>query len=382
MRRRLFQPIADQANFIQRDNVARAYCDLYRTNSQEFPSECGETAYEERIKAAYPIHPEIFERLYNDWSTLQNFQRTRGVLRLMASVIHSLWDNGDRSPLIMPANILLDDLPVQSELNRYLPDNWPPVIERDIDGPNSLPTRIDGEAPNLGRYGACRRVARSIFLGSAPIQTAANQGLEDRRIKLGCVNPGEPAAIFGDAMRRLANTAAYLYQDGARYWYSTQPTVATLAEGRAEEYRRNRDPVDKQIEVRLRADLSNRGDFKAVHVLPASGQDVQDDHDARLVVLGPNYPHNREQEADSRAVTAAKAILEFRGTTPRLFRNGLAFLAPDQARLQDLEDAVRHYLAWQSILDDRERLDLPPHQVRQAENRKQESESTVRGTHR
>ena len=264
VRRRLFQPITDQANFIQRDNVARAYCDLYRNNAQEFPSECGETTYEDRIKAAYPIHPEVFERLYTDWSTLQNFQRTRGVLRLMASVIHSLWDNGDRSPLIMPANILLDDLPVQSELNRYLPDNWPPVIERDIDGPNSLPTRIDGDVPNLGRYGACRRVARSIFLGSAPIQTAANQGLEDRRIKLGCVNPWEPPAIFGDAMRRLANTAAYLYQDGARYWYSTQPTVATLAEGRAEEYRRNRDPVDKQIEARLRADLSNRGDFKAV----------------------------------------------------------------------------------------------------------------------
>ena len=379
VRRRLFQPIADQANFIQRDNVARAYCDLYRNNSQEFPSECGETAYEDRIKAAYPIHPEIFERLYNDWSTLQNFQRTRGVLRLMASVIHSLWDNGDRSPLIMPANILLDDPPVQSELNRYLPDNWPPVIERDIDGPNSLPTRIDGEAPNLGRYGACRRVARSIFMGSAPIQTAANQGLEDRRIKLGCVNPGEPPAIFGDAMRRLANTAAYLYQDGARYWYSTQPTVATLAEGRAEEYRRNRAPVDKEIEERLRADLRNRGDFKAVHVLPASGQDVQDDHDARLVVLGPNYPHTREQEADSRAVSAAKAIWEFRGSTPRLFRNGLAFLAPDQARLQDLEDAVRHYLAWQSILNDQKRLDLPPHQVNQAEHRKQESESAVKG---
>ena len=135
VRRRLFQPIVEQANFIHRDNVARAYCDLYRNNRQEFPPDCGETAYEERIKAAYPIHPEIFERLYSDWSTLQNFQRTRGVLRLMAAVIHSLWDNGDRSPLIMPANILLDDLPVQSELNHYLPDNWPPVIERDIDGP-------------------------------------------------------------------------------------------------------------------------------------------------------------------------------------------------------------------------------------------------------
>ena len=76
---------------------------------------------------------------------------------------------------------------------------------------------------------------------------------------------------------------------------------------------------------------------------------------------------------------AAKAIWEFRGSTPRLFRNGLVFLAPDQARLQDLEDAVRFYLAWQSIVNDKDRLDLPPHQVRQAETRKQESDNAVRG---
>ena len=137
--------------------------------------------------------------------------------------------------------------------------------------------------------------------------------------------------------------------------------------------------MDKEIEKRLRADLSNRGDFKGVHVFPVSGQDVQDDHDARLVVLGPGFPHTREPEPESRAVTAAKAIWEFRGSTPRLFRNSLAFLAADHARLQDLEDAVRRFLAWQSILQDRERLDLPPHQVRQAETRKQESDNAVQG---
>ena len=216
-------------------------------------------------------------------------------------------------------------------------------------------------------------------MGSAPIPAAANQGLEDRRIKLGCVSPGASVSLYGDAMRRLASTATYLYQDGTRYWYSTQPTVTTLAESRAEEFRRNRDSVDKEIENRLREDLSNRGDFKAVHVFPASGQDVQDDYDARLVVLGPGFPHAREQEKASPAVSESKAIWEFRGSTPRLFRNGLAFLAADQARLDDLEDAVRRYLAWQSILDERERLDLPPHQVKQAETRKQESDNAVRG---
>ena len=387
VRRRLFEPIMDPAHFATRDNVARAFCDLYRTSHQEFPPECAEADFEKRLRAAYPIHPEVFERLYSDWSTLQSFQRTRGVLRLMAAVIHSLWEKGDRNPLILPANVPLDDSRVQFELTRYLPDNWVPVIERDIDGANSLPFRLDGEVPNLGRYSACRRVARAIYLGSAPIPAAANQGIEDRRIKLGCAIPGESPAVFGDAMRRLGSAATYLYQDGARYWYSTQPTVANLAESRAEEYRRNRDPVDQEIDKRLRADLSSRGDFNRVHVLPASGHDVQDDQDASLTVLGPAYPHTREggtngknlkaSESKSKAVATANSILESRGTAPRLFRNALAFLAADDTRLQDLEDGVRRYLAWQSILADRESLDLPPHQVRQAESQTTAADSAV-----
>jgi hypothetical protein len=89
------------------------------------------------------------------------------VLRLMASVIHSLWEKGDRSPIILPSSIPIDDPRVQFELTRYLPDNWVPVIEKDVDGPNSLPLRFDGETPNLGKYSACRRVARTIYLGSA-----------------------------------------------------------------------------------------------------------------------------------------------------------------------------------------------------------------------
>ena len=223
--------------------VARAFADFYRTQQAEFPPECRDADYENRIKAAYPIHPEIFDRLYTDWSTLVKFQRTRGVLRLMAAVIHSLWEKGDRNPLILPANIPIDDPRVQFELTRYLSDNWVPVIEKDVDGPSSLPLRMDGEVPNLGKFAACRRVARTIYLGSAPLTQAAHRGLEDRRVKLGCVMPGESPAVFGDALRRLAAAATYLYQDGQRYWYSTQPTVTKLAEDRAEQLKREPDKV-------------------------------------------------------------------------------------------------------------------------------------------
>ncbi len=375
VRRRLFEPLSDPAQFKDRDVVARAFAELYRTQHQEFPPECRDSDYEKRIKAAYPIHPEIFDRLYADWSTLVKFQRTRGVLRLMATVIHSLWEKGDRNPLILPANIAIDDSRVQFELTRYLTENWVPVIEKDVDGASSLPRRIDGEVPNLGKFAACRRVARAIYLGSAPTAAAAHQGLEDRRVKLGCVMPSESPAVFGDALRRLAGNATYLYQDGPRYWYSTQPTVTKIAEDRAEQLKGEPDKVVEALGTRLRTDLRDPGDFSRVHPLPQSGQDVPDDLDARLVVLGINHPYSSEQS--NAAEVAAKAILENRGNTPRLFRNALVFLAADKTRLQDLDEAVRRYLAWESILADRESLDLSPHQVKQAETQKDAASSAV-----
>jgi predicted AAA+ superfamily ATPase len=375
VRRRLFEPLVEKSQFVARDTVARAFYDLYRTQHQEFPPECRDADYERRLRAAYPIHPEIFDRLYTDWSTLVKFQRTRGVLRLMAAVIHSLWEKGDKNPLILPANVSIDDPRVQFELTRYLSDNWVPVIEKDVDGPSSLPLRLDGEVPNLGKFAACRRVARTIYLGSAPTATAAHRGLEDRRVRLGCVMPGESPAVFGDALRRLAGAATYLYQDGPRYWYSTQPTVTKLAEDRAEQFIRDPDKVVKELDDRLRADLRKTGDFSRIHPLPQSGQDVPDDLDARLVVLPVGHPYSKE--TNSPAETAAKAILESRGNAPRLYRNTLVFLAVDKTRLQDLDEAVRRYLAWKSILADKDTLDLSPHQVRQAETQRTAADSAV-----
>ena len=375
VRRRLFKPLAGSEAFKQRDVVAREFVDLYRMQNQEFPSECRDADYERRIKSAYPIHPEIFDRLYEDWSTLVNFQRTRGVLRLMAAVIHNLWERGDRNSLIMPCSIAIDDRAIQFELTRYLSDNWTPVIEKDVDGASSLPLQTDREVPNLGKLSACRRVARTIYLGSAPIIGAAHQGLEDRQIKLGCVMPGESPAIFGDALLRLANAATYLYRDGIRYWYSTQPTVQKLAEDRAEEIGRDPDKVLDELAKRLRSDLMNKGEFTRVHPLPQSAQDIPDDTDAKLVVLDIEKSYSRGNGSDAEA--AAKAILESRGSTPRIYRNSLVFLAADKTRTQELDEAVRRYLAWESIVAEKELLNLDPNQVKQAETQRESASATV-----
>ena len=375
VRRRLFQQISGDS-FTTRDNVARGYVDLYRSKAEEFPAETREADYEKRMREAYPIHPEVFERLYTDWSTLPSFQRTRGVLRLMAAVIHSLWETGDRNPLILPASIPLDDGRVQFEMTRYLPANWAPVIERDIDGAGSRPVQLDGEFPNLGRHNACRRVARTVFLGSAPTPSVANQGLDERRIRLGCAMPGESVSDFGDALRRLADSATYLYRDGARYWYSTQPTVANLAADRAEELRRDPHKVEREIEKRLQENFKDKGEFRRIHLFPEFGQDVQDDMDVGLVVLNVQATHTSGSE-DSPALVAAQNILESRGTAPRLFRNALIFLAADGARQQDLDQAARTYLAWRSIVEDSDALDLPPHQVRQAQQQTESADGAV-----
>ena len=372
VRRRLFQPLSGD-QFVARDAVARAFVELYGSQQQEFPSECREADYERRIKMAYPIHPEMFDRLYNDWSTLDKFQRTRGVLRLMAAVIHSLWERQDSNVLIMPGNVPVDDQLVQFELTRYLEDQWVPVIEKDVDGANSLPLTLDRENPNLGRYSACRRVSRTIYMGSAPTLRASHRGIDDRQVKLGCVQPGEAVATFGDALRRLTDSATYLYVDGKRYWYSTQPTVTRLADDRAGQM--TDDQVSDEIIKRLREQARTRSDFSKVHACVPSS-DVPDEREARLVILGPDFPHtNRDDKSPARRESAA--ILDSRGGSPRNFRNTLVFLAGDVNRLRELEQSVRQYLAWLSIWDDRVTLNLDQFQTRQAETKRKSADEAI-----
>ena len=372
VRRRLFEPMVDRELFAARDNVVKAFSDLYRESGAAFPAECSEADYRRRLEAAYPIHPELFDRLNNAWGALDRFQRTRGVLRLMAAVINALWEQGDKGLMIMPGSIPLHDPTVQAELTRYLEQKWDAIISADVDGPNATPLAVDRENPNLQRYGAARRVARTIFMASAPTYGGPNPGIDDRRIRLGCAQPGETPGSFGDALRRLADGATYLYVDSGRYWFSVQPSVTRTADDRASAL--DVDDVWAELIRRLRADRE-RGPFAAVHVVPESSGEVPDEMEARLVVLGPGYPHDTTGE--SKAKTAAEEILTRRGQQPRIFRNALLFLAPDHRRLSELEQAMRLFMAWRSIVQDQETLNLDAFQRRQADSKEKEWNKTV-----
>jgi len=386
VRRRLFEPITTKEAGAARDAVVRSFTDLYSQNPSEFPAETRETGYRDLLISAYPIHPELFKRLYDDWSTLDRFQRTRGVLRLLALTIEGLWNGNSKDLLIMPSSIPLDDNDVKNELVRFLDNQWEPIISQDVDGPQSTPTRLDTENPNFGRVSACKRVARSLYIGTAPDADALRKGIGDQRVKLACVMPGEPIGVFGDALRRLGDRGRFIQQDGDRYWIDTRPNLNRTAEEHRESYLRQRDELLAELNTRLAQEATKRGDFAGLHAAPLENSAVPDEAATRLVLLAAQYTHSqrkkgKEENEQSLAPTAAlewaQGCLQSRGNSPRQFANTLIFLAPDKANLENLFHALADRRAWQHIIDNELELNLTSAQRKQTIGKIEEATHVV-----
>lgn len=374
VRRRLFEPVESSDAFANRDAVVSSFRKFYKQNAAEFPDAASSDEYYTRMGDSYPIHPEMFDRLYNDWSTLEQFQRTRGVLRLMATVIHNLWMRGDSSVMIMPGVIPLDDPTVQEEFTRYLSAPWKVVLDKEVDGANSLPRQIDKSSTRFGQLWATRRAARSVFIGSAATESSSSKGIEMRVIRLGCAQPGENFSVFGDALRQLSEQATHVYHDGAQYWLSPQPNVSNTARDRARGF--DDETVIQEAQRLLKKATRDKGGFSAVHACPESSSDVLDDPSLRLVVLSPNQ-HHTQNSVDSAGLASAEYFLTKRGNSPRINQNSIVFLAPDKARLDDLYESLRLSMAWTSITRDKEALDLSPYNLAMAERKVDEMNASV-----
>ena len=375
VRRRLFLDCKDTA---ARDRVCKAFHNLYTENENDFPFKAKEADYLGRLTACYPIHPEVFDRLYEEWSTLETFQRTRGVLRLMAEVIHELWMNNDGSTMIMPGTIPMDAPSVRNELIRYLGDPWNAVFTQDTDGKNSVPYQLDRKTSRYGQNMAARRVARTVMLGSAPtVRTQQNRGIPENYIRLGTVQPGENIAVFSDALHSLRGTLTYLYVNNFdRYWYDTKPNLRKTMQERARGY----DERDIEAEIKRRLERLRQGvktsGLAAVHVCPDSSADVPDEQAVRLVILSPRSTCVSMTDT-TQATNDAMVLLCTRGSAQRLYRNMLVFLAADAGTLPALKEGVRDALAWRSIYDEREGLNLDPEQVKEAKLNQDSSSRTV-----
>jgi predicted AAA+ superfamily ATPase len=367
VKRRLFEGAIAPAEV---ERVCKAYFDYYIENNNKFPAETQTSRYYERLLQSYPIHPEVFDRLYSDWSTLEKFQRTRGVLQYLAIVIHRLWNSDNRDPLIMPGSIPLEDVNVRTKSIHYLPQGWEPVIETEIDGPRSIAAEIDGKEPRIGALQAARRVARTVFLGSAPsTHVQGARGIAIDHILLGSAQPGQVAAVYEDALKRLLDRLQYLFPGNNRYWFDTRPNLR-----REMESRKNRVDGREHIIPCLRdlvgTELRGNSALSGVHIFTPSA-DIPDEvgPGPRLVVLEPESPCAYSKANATAAFEAALKILEKRGEQPRQRRNRLIFLAPDYDALVRLRESAKTYLAWKSIVDDieDEKLNLDMHNIKQAQ---------------
>ncbi len=373
VRRRLFSDrIDDQA----RDKTCRAFARMYADGS-DFPADAREGAYVERLRSAYPIHPEIFDRLYRDWSTIEEFQRTRGVLRLMAAVIHGLWATNDRSPLILPGTVPLGQTRVRNELTKYIGDAWNGVVDSDVDGDNSAPARLDRANGRFGQVHAAERLTRTVFLATAPQAKAGGaRGVEDVRVRLGAILPGESVSTFNDALAQLQKSLVYLYAGNGRYWFDTHPNLLRTATDRAARLDRD-EHILPHLAERLGKLAKVTGTFAGVHIAPDHA-DVPDEDRCRLVFLAPTATHVRRKDAAaSKAIATAREILEQRGSGARMRKNMLVFVAPDAEYEEGLEAEVRNYLAWRSIVADEAVLNLGRAELRQATEQRDQADGTV-----
>lgn len=379
VRRRLFETIHDSK---AQQEVCRAFADAYISEGAKLPSETREARYYERLVQAYPIHPEVFDRLYEDWTTLEGFQRTRGVLQLMAKVIYCLWKDHNQDLMIMPGSLPLYDGDARNDLTYYLPAGWDAVLEKDVDGDRAETTALETKEPRFGAVNAARRVARTLFLGSAP--SALNQGvrgLDRGRVLLGCFQPGQTASTYSDALNRLSDRLHYLNSSGdkaldaTRYWFDTRANLRREMEDRKARFNEQNE-VRGKIADAVRKLAGSVSGFDGVHVFTPHA-DVPDDSALRLVFLLPDKFYTKQEPR-----FAFDEVLEFlrnNGTKPRYRANRLVFVAPDHAVLARLKDAARTVLAWNSIVEDvkESRLNIDRLQEQQAKKELQTAEEVL-----
>ncbi|MCI1256747.1 MAG: DUF499 domain-containing protein [Corynebacterium provencense] len=362
VRRRIFQEVSDEDREKIR-LIAATVRTFYSRYDTSFPADASRPDYQSKIERCYPIHPELFDRLYQDWSTLPRFQRTRGVLRLMSTIVSELWRSGNNSPLILPADVPLAESAVANELTQYLDDNWKAIIAHDVDG--AVPQNIDAGSSLFGPRRVASRLARTVFVGAAP--RSRGTGIESSYINLGTALPGDKIGNFRSALDTLANKSTYFYENSGRYWFDTARNITSTVRERAEAL--TPEDINVEISSRLRTltDAWNRKNRNSVKVInsPASTGDILDEEGLRLVIVPSAYPVASSNDLGA-ADSWTRSAVSNSGLKPRTNKNTLVFLAADARRIGELGDSVRQFLAWQSVKEDAKELDLTVSTITQA----------------
>ena len=373
VRQRLFK---EECDADAREATCQAFYRMYQRGAGDYPPEARETRYLERLRQCYPIHPEIFDRLYDDWSLYHQFQRTRGVLRMMAQTISWLCAAGDQSPMILPGSLPFSESSISEEFVRLLGPQWSAVMG-ELDGENSRTHAIDRQKPErFGSVGgAARRAARAVFLGSSTQK--AVRGLATRQVNLGVVMPGHGAAVYSEAIQSMDGELYHFYRgNDGRYYFDSEENLNKVANDRAAEL--SNEALDREI-IRRLSDFNQRNPDRAVIAAPQSPADVRDDDYTRLVILPPWQAKSSRASERDEAADAARRMLSTCGSETRRTRpNTLLFLAASSDGVREMRAVARRYLAWDSIINgDRRVSNLTGDRRSQSRAQQQESDAAL-----
>ena len=302
----------------------------------------------------------------------------------MAKVIYRLWKDDNKDLMILPGSLPLHDGSARNELTYYLPAGWDAVIEKDIDGDRAETTELENKEPRFGQVNAARRVARTIFLGSAPSSVAtkaATRGLDSRPRPARLSAAGPDIIHLLDALNRLADRLHYLNssgdkaQDATRFWFDTRANLRREMEDRKRRFD-DKTEVRGKIAEALKKVVGHVGFFDGVHIFTPHA-DVPDDTALRLVVLPPEHWYSREETR--LAVEAVLDSVRNNGPSRAIAAIGCSSSRRIMASWSRLSDAAAMALAWDSIVEDVKegRLNIDNLQQKQAEKEFKSAEDVL-----
>jgi hypothetical protein len=342
IRKRLFEDLGDER--VHR-MVAEEYFNLYQKLGEDIPPECKEIAYQKRIVKAYPFHPETIDILFERWGTFPTFQRTRGVLRLLAEVIADLYKREHPAPLIQPAHINLANPSIRREFVKHIGNEFEGVIASDIDGPNAKAPRIDREmGTEYARFKVATGLATSIFLYS--FSGGEKKGVTAQRLRLSFLREGIPSTIVGDAIRRLEDELWFLHFEKNLYYFSNVVGLNRVIIDKEEAVKED-DIIE---EARRRIERIAGRDFD-VFIWPKSNSDIPDNKKLKLIVLSHYF-----MAEDPLTEKFIADVINNYSTGFRTYKNTLIFLIIDPNEYDGFKRIIRRFLALNAIKTDKETM--------------------------
>ena len=340
IRKRLFEDLGKKEDH---NITAGKYFEIYQSIGEDIPSFAKEAQYREKIKKAYPFHPEIIDILFERWGTIQSFQRTRGVLRLLALIVADLYTKQDPSLLIQPSKIDLSNPSIRSEFIKHIGNAYEAVVASDITGPASKAQRIDKEmGTEYQRFKVATSLATSIFFYSFS-GAEETKGVGLSRIRLSFLQEGIPPAIVGDAIKRIEEELWYLYSENLLYYFSSQANLNRIIIDREEAIK------EEDVEEALHKVLEKlAGKEFDVFIWPKTSQDIPDNSKLKLLILSSQYPYKTASTESFINELLTKYSSGF-----RTYKNTLIFVLVDSHEFEPLRKVIIRLLALKSIKEDR-----------------------------